>query len=121
MYRSESRCASDGAKFSSNKAASTPRLDSQQSRRFVAREPTFPVGRKRQRGANVLALQVGEVRQNFILRRSASHVVEDIVHENAQPAEARLTAALPRLDGYSLAMVRKRSLLSLHSRRQTFS
>jgi hypothetical protein len=43
-----------------------------ESRLHVAREPTFPIGRKGQRSANILALQVRKVRQNFILSHSAA-------------------------------------------------
>lgn len=106
--------------YQTGAAPAAQRLDLPPSRRHVAREPTLPVGGKRQRGANILALQVGVVAQNFILRHSARQVVEDVVHRDAQPSQARLTAALPWLDGDSLPIVLDRSLLSLHNRRQIF-
>ncbi len=82
-----------------------PLPEFRESRRHVAREPTFPISRKGQRSTNILALQVRKVRKNFILRHSASQVVKNVVHRNAQAAQARLTAALPWLDGDSLPIV----------------
>jgi hypothetical protein len=81
-------------------AVAVPLPEFRESRRHVARKPTFPISRKGSRSANILALQVRKVRPNFILRHSASHVVKHVVHRNAQAAQARLTAEfLPSIAG----------------------
>jgi hypothetical protein len=52
-------------------------------------------------GADVVPLEVGKVRQNFIFRRPAGQHFEDINHANPHPPNAGPAVALLRPNGYA--------------------
>ena len=70
-----------------------------------ADEAALPVRREGEGRPDVLALEVREVGQDFVLAHPAGEVVEDVVDSDPEAANARLAAALPRLDGDSVAVV----------------
>jgi PIN domain nuclease of toxin-antitoxin system len=94
-------------------------FESSRSYRNVARQSTFTVGSKRQCRANVYAFQVGKVCEYFILGHSAGQVVKDVVHRDAQPTQARLPAALSRLNGDSGSVVDAQTLPSCRASART--
>jgi hypothetical protein len=73
--------------------------------RDVAGQPTFPIRGEGQRRPNVVAFKIREIREDFILRHAAGQIIEDVVDRDAQPAQARLAAALAWLDGDPLPIV----------------
>lgn len=71
----------------------------------VGDQAALAVGRERQGGADIVALEVGEVGEDLLLTHPASEVVQHVVHGNAEAADAGLAAPLPGLDGDALAVV----------------
>jgi hypothetical protein len=71
----------------------------------IGDEPALAVSRKGESGANVLTLEVREVVEDLVLAHAPGEVVEDVVDGDAEPADARLPAPFPRLDGDPLAVV----------------
>jgi hypothetical protein len=58
----------------------------------------FPLGRAGQDRADVLALQIREVMKDLVFAHPAGEILEDIADGDPQAADARSSAALPRLD-----------------------
>jgi hypothetical protein len=58
--------------------------------------------------AHILTREVREIPQNFVLAHAAGKIFEHIRHCDAQPADARLAAALVGFDRDDLAEVRNR-------------
>jgi hypothetical protein len=73
----------------------------------IYQEPAFPIGSKRVHGAEIFALEVRKIGQNLIFAHPAGEVREDVIHRNAQAADARLAAALSGFDGDPFAIVHR--------------
>src|SRR5512135_615017 len=68
-------------------------------------QPALAIGREGEASPNVLPRQLREVFEDFSLRHARSQVFEHIVNRDAKPANARLAAALARLDSDDIAVV----------------
>jgi hypothetical protein len=79
----------------------------------IDREPLFypspqaalAVRGEGERGPDVLAFEVQEVREDLVLAHPAGQVVEHVGHRHLEAPDARLPAALARLDGDPSAIV----------------
>ena len=68
-------------------------------------ELAFTVSGERQTRLDVLAGQLGEVGENLVLGHAGSQILQHVVNGNPHPADARLAAALARLNSDKVCVV----------------
>ena len=61
-------------------------------------DPLLPGSCERQSSADVLALEIVEVAKDLVFVYPTGKAHEDVAHADSQAADARSSAALPRLD-----------------------
>lgn len=66
---------------------------------------TLTISREGEASTDVLGCEVGEIGEDLPFRHPGSEILEDIVHGNAQPADARLSATLARLNRDDISVV----------------
>ena len=73
-------------------------------------KPALPFGGVGEASADVVARQLGEIRQNLRLRHAARQIAEDIANRNAGTSNARLAKSDGRIHSDSVEQVHHGSL-----------